>query len=48
MIAARTKKRAARVVGGTATTAIVAVGVGTGITLSVIAGVFTFGVLVQS
>ena len=43
-IAARTKKRAARVVGGTATTAIIAVGVGTGITLSVIAGVFTFGV----
>ena len=30
--------------GGKATTAIVAVGVGTGITLSVIAGVFTFGV----
>ena len=43
-IAARTKKRAARVVGGTATTAIIAVGVGTGITLSVITGVFTFGV----
>ena len=43
-IGARTKKRAARVVGGTATSAIIAVGVGTGITLSVIAGVFTFGV----
>ena len=39
-IAAKTKKRAARVVGGTATTAIVAIAVGTG----VIAGVFTFGI----
>ena len=43
-IAARTKKRAARVVGGTATSALVALGVGTGITLSIVAGVFTFGV----
>ena len=43
-IAARTKKRAAHVVGGTATTALVAVGVGTGITLSIVAGMFTFGV----
>ena len=43
-IAARTKKRAARIVGGTATTALVAAGVGTGITLSIVAGVFTFGV----
>ena len=42
--AARTKKRAARVVGGTATTAIVAAGVGTGVILSVVAGAFTFGV----
>ena len=43
-IAARTKKRAARVLGGTATTVIVAGGVGAGVILSVVAGVFTFGV----
>ena len=43
-IKARTKKRAARVVGGTATSALFALGVGTGITLSIVAGVLTFGV----
>ena len=41
---AKNKKIAAKVVGGTATTAAIAAGVGTGVALSVVAGVFTFGI----
>lgn len=38
------KKHATRAVGGAATAGLLAAGVGTGVTLSIIAGVFTFGV----
>ena len=38
------KKRTTQVVGGTATAATLATGIGTGVVLSVVAGVFTFGI----
>ena len=41
---AQIKKHTVRAVGGTAAAAIIAVGAGTGVTLSIIAGVFTFGI----
>lgn len=41
---ASAKKTATKVVGGTAATAAIGAGVGTGVTLSVVAGVFTFGI----